>query len=150
ILGRLRRAVLSEHGMTRWWLLVALGLTSCGPSTLSQTALKGDLDDLRRAIDEAGTKGELADEAPELARAVARRELMSSRGDAAVARVRELRTCARALRSDLKERTEGSDAGAAAAALALLEVGLGEADDWYDTYRESPEPDFRAVAARAA
>lgn len=136
--------------MTRWWLLVALGLTSCGPSTLSQTALKGDLDDLRRAIDEARTQGELSDEAPELAHAVARRELMSSRGDAAVARVRELRTCARALRSELKERAEGSDAGAAAAALALLEVGLGEADDWYDTYRESPEPDFRAVAARAA
>lgn len=142
--------MLSDDAMTRWWLLVALGLASCGPSNLSQTALKGELSELRRAIDAAKAKGELSDEARELAHAVARRELMASTGDAAVARVRELRTCVGALRSDLEERAEQTDAGAAAAALALLEAGFGDGDEWLEVYSESSDPNFRAVAARSA
>jgi HEAT repeat protein len=52
--------------------------------------------------------------------------------------------------SEFEERAEGNDAGAAAAQLALLEAGRADAEDLLETHRAAVEPDWRAVAARAA
>ncbi len=139
-------------GQSKWWVwLATAGAVACGPSGLAKTALEGDLEKLSSEIAAARKSKELPEtEVRDLAHAVATRELLSSRGDAGVARVRELRPCINRLVAEFEERSEGKDAGAAAAQLALLEAGRADADDLMDSYASATEPDWRAVAARAA
>lgn len=133
------------------WLLCAVVLSGCGPSSLGRTALQEDLPTLRGAIEQAQKKNELDRErVRELAHSVATREITSSTGDAAVARIRELRACVPQLVSELRDRAEADDAGAAAATLALLDAGRGDAEDLFDAHESATDPDWRAVAARAA
>jgi HEAT repeat protein len=137
--------------MKRWLSLALLAVSGCGVSTLSNVALHEDLPSLRREIELARAKGELGPrEVRELALAVATRELLSSKGDAGVARVREVRSCLGELESVLEERAEGTDAGAAAATLALLEAGRADAEELFERHREASDPNWRAVGARSA
>ncbi len=133
------------------WITAAVLLAGCAPSTLSQTALQGDLPTLRTELVRAQRAGKLdRDETFELARAIATRELSASKGDEAVARVRELRSCLGQLVSEFEDRAEGKDAGAAAAALALLDAQRADKDDLFEEHRSADDPSWRAVAARAA
>lgn len=126
-------------------------LAGCGPSPLGRTALQEDLPTLRKAIEQAQRKNELdRKRVRELAYSVATRELVSSSGDAAVARIRELRSCVPQLVSELRDRADADDAGAAAASLALLEAGRGDAEDLFDAHAAASDPDWRSVGARAA
>ncbi|HEX2733571.1 MAG TPA: HEAT repeat domain-containing protein [Polyangiaceae bacterium] len=144
LLPRARRLTMSMFGAL--WLLSA-----CGPSELNRTALQGDLPTLQHELQQARTAGKLGEsETRSLALAVARRELMSSKGDEGVERVRELRPCLNALASDFDERASRGDAVAAAATLALLEAGRADRDALFDQYASSADPMWRAVAARAA
>lgn len=132
-------------------LFAASLLTACGGSQLGNTALQGDLPKLQTEISQAKRAGEL-DEAQtrDLARAVARRELLSSKGDEGVERVRELRPCLFQLVDDFEERADGTDAVAAAASLALLEAGEADEDDLFEGHAQSADPMWRSVGIRAA
>lgn len=136
----------------RWLPLAVLGSVSgCSVSPVTRAALNADIDTLQREIDRADRRGELDQEAvKELALAIARRELRSALGDSGVDRVRQLRTCVGPLEGDLDDLADGDDAAAAAAAMALLEAGRGDGDDWLEEYVDAPQAYWRAVAARAA
>jgi HEAT repeat protein len=126
-------------------------LTGCATSGAAGAALHGDLENLRREIASAQASGALdRTEVIALAQAVARRELKSALGDLAVERVRQVRTCVRPLQSDLEELSEGDGAGAAAAMLALVEAGRADNEALLESYLAAPDPNWRAVAARAA
>lgn len=137
----------------RFWLLVSAALVGgCASSALTRAALQSDLPELRKQLQVARDRGELdAELVNDLAHAVARRELTSSQGDAAVARVRELQTCLRPLLNDVVSRADDDPGpGGAAAALALLEAGYrDDAKDWAERFASSPDPMWRSVAARA-
>jgi HEAT repeat protein len=105
---------------------------------------------LQREIRDAHAEGRLDDEAQDLALAVARRELRSADGDAAVERVRELRSCVGPLEDDFEARAEDDDDAAAAALLALLETGRAEAPELFERYSKASAPMWRSVGARAA
>jgi HEAT repeat protein len=126
-------------------------VVSCGGGPVRDAALADDLPAFKRALADAGKRGELDEgSVKEIAHAVIARELSSSQGDAAVARVRDVRTCVGQVESLLDERSERRDPGAGAALLALLESGRVDGDDFVSLYEHDAEAAFRAVAARAA
>jgi HEAT repeats len=130
-------------------LVLACG---CTPSTLTRAALQSDLPALRRELERARVEHRLDSRAiRELAEAIARRELLTSQGEAAVARIRELSPCLGHLRADVQDRAEADQSGAAATAnLALLEAGLlSGGEQLVEQYLHSEDPMWRAVAARA-
>ncbi len=131
--------------------IIAISLVGCATSTVSNAALQGDIATLQREIAAAKQRGELDRGAVrDLALAVARRELRSNSGDAAVERVRELRACVGPLASDFEELADGEDPAAAAATMALLESGRADRGSLMSAHLVSKEPMWRAVAARAA
>jgi HEAT repeat protein len=134
-------------GATLGLLLAA----ACGGSQLSNTALGGDLPELKKQISDASRAGTLDEtETRKLALAVARRELLSSKGDEGVERVRELRPCLFDLVGDFEERASGEDSVAAAANLALLEAGQADDEELFEDYAAASDPMWRSVGIRAA
>jgi hypothetical protein len=120
--------------------VMMLVLAGCGSAAL-RAAEQGDQAKLRAEISEKHSRGKLSnDEAAELARAVAEREITTAKDEkTALERLRETRACAGDLDDALAERMKKKDAAGAEAALALYEDGklsegsardfLGEQDD---------------------
>ncbi len=136
------------------WLVVALAAAStvaCGTASVVQTALHGDLAQLKRQISETQKKGALdRSTSLQLATAVAGRELRSSKGPAAVDRVDALRACAGSLEPVLRERASKPDDVGARSALLLVDLGRLDRADLVQRYSEASSGAWRAVAARSA
>lgn len=139
--------------MSRWLVVTAAAVAAvaCSPAGVVQTALHGDLAQLKRQIHEDQERGAL-DRATtlKLANAVAGRELRSSKGPAAVRRVDALRACAGSLQAVLEDRAAHPDDVGAQATLMLLELGRMDRPGLVRRYAEASSGAWRAVAARAA
>jgi hypothetical protein len=129
-------------------IALAVALAACGNSAL-RAAENGDSAKLRTEIAEKHERGKLSnDEAADLARAVAEREISTAKDEGtALARLRETRACAAELDGALEERMKKRDGAGAEAALSRLEdgkLGDGDARAWLD----DADDRWRAVAAR--
>jgi HEAT repeat protein len=132
-------------------VVAGLFLVGCARSGVVDSALHGDLAALKRDVKAAQDRGELdRGTVTELARAIARREVRSASGDAAVERIRDVRVCARPLLDVLEDRAERADDAAAEATLTLFDLGKRDAGDMVAKYRDASGGAWRAVAARAA
>ena len=142
--------------MARWFrargavvlLGAAVPLTACGSSAL-RAAEQGDAAKLRAEIAQKHEKGKLSnDEAADLARAVAEREIATAKDETtSLARLRETRGCAAELDDALEERMKKRDGAGAEAALSRLEDGKlsdGTARAWLD----DADDRWRAVGVR--
>lgn len=121
-------------------IVLSIALFACGNAAL-RAAEQGDQAKLRAEIEGKHSRGKLTnDEAAELSRAVAEREIATAKDEATVlARLRDTRACAADLDDALAERMKKKDAAGAEAALSRLEDGklsegdardfLGDADD---------------------
>lgn len=136
--------------MRRWLWLTACPLAlACASSGLVETARSGDLATLRRQI--ASEKASLDDgTVRDVAVAVAGREVRSAQGEAAVRRVRSIRSCAHPLVPVLRDRAGQQDDPGAEAALILVELGDLSRGSAVDRYSHATSGSWRAVAARAA
>ncbi len=128
--------------------LLLAAVAACGNSAL-RAAERGDSAKLRSEIASMHEKGKLSnDEAADLARAVAEREISTAKDEStALARLRETRACAAELDDALESRMKTRDGAGAEAALSRLEDGKlsdGDARAW----RDDPDDRWRAVAAR--
>ncbi|MBX3203464.1 MAG: hypothetical protein KF764_00285 [Labilithrix sp.] len=128
--------------------LVLVALAACGSPAL-RAAEQGDSAKLRSEIASKHERGKLTnDEAADLARAVAEREIATAKDEAAaLARLRETRACAAELDDALGERMKKRDGAGAEAALSRLEdgkLGDGDARAWLD----DADDRWRAVGAR--
>ncbi len=132
-------------------LALGLLLYGCGASSLARVAREGSLEQLSEKLD-AATEAELeADDVREVASAMLEREILTAQGDSGVDRVREARACARKTPWAFKQRARrGDDNVAAAAAQALLEADIAQADVLFEGYARDDRPAWQAVAARAA
>lgn len=127
--------------------LLLLPLAACGSSAL-RAAEQGDSAKLRTEIASKHERGKLSnEEAADLARAVAEREIAAAKDEgAALSRLRETRVCAVELDDAFEARMKKRDGAGAEAALSLLEAGrLGEgsARAWLD----DADDRWRGVAA---
>lgn len=130
--------------MAGCWLLAA-----CGRPAYVETAYYGDLATLEKQIAAASREGSMdSGKVSDLARAVARREVWSARGNDALRRIDEARPCARAVESELSARAGGSDDTSGLALLVLVDGGLRNARTFVSDYARSERAAFRAVAAR--
>jgi hypothetical protein len=129
----------------------ALASASCGSPGL-RAARQGDLAALRAEIVRERSLCKLdRDTVRSLARETAERELLRSSPAEAMARVEEARACARPLSGPLEELAKSSGDLGAAATLALLESRAdGDGERQLRRHGASPNPLWRAVAARAA
>ncbi|HEY1955166.1 MAG TPA: hypothetical protein VGH28_06125 [Polyangiaceae bacterium] len=129
--------------LSLFWVCAALA--GCAASPAVSAARRGDNAAVARAIEPELRAGRLGnDDAAAIARAVAEHAI--SGGDAQE-RVRELRTCASALASELEDRMKTHDAAGAEAAMALYEIdelSAGAAREWL----RDPSDDWRAVGTR--
>ena len=128
--------------------LLAVAVAACGNSAL-RAAERGDSAKLRSEIAAKHERGRLSnDEAADLARAVAEREITTARDETtALARLRETRACAAELDDALESRMKQRDGAGAEAALSRLEDGRlsdGDARAWMS----DPDDRWRAVATR--
>lgn len=127
----------------------ALGSASGCGSPAVRAADRGDRAALRSAWSDKHTRGELGwSEVQRVAKAVAEHEVATAKGDDAVARVRELRGCARPLDAALAKRAKGDDEAAAEAALVRLESGEVSPRSLRERVGDRA-PAWRAVGARA-
>lgn len=129
-------------------LVMAIGLSACGSAAI-RAAEQGDQAKLRAEISEKHGRGKLTnEEAAEIARAVAEREITTAKDEkAALERLRETRACAGDLDDALSERMKKKDGAGAEAALALYEDGKladGDARDWLGAQDDR----WRAVGTR--
>jgi hypothetical protein len=129
--------------------MMGLALPACAPSSYVKTAYYGDLALLKKEIGDAKARRAIdRDGVVELARAVARRETRSVRGDDAIGRIRSTRTCVNVVEPELRERAEAEDDVGAEALLVLSESGKIAKTALVDRYAKSPSGALRAVAAR--
>jgi hypothetical protein len=128
--------------------LVLAALTACGNSAL-RAAEAGDVAKLRAEIGDRHARGKLTnDEAAELARAVAEREISTAKDDvSAMLRLREARACSEELDDALAVRMKTHDGAGAEAALARLEEGKLDDGD-ARAYLDDADDRWRAVGAR--
>jgi hypothetical protein len=129
-------------------IIAVFSLVGCGNAAL-RAAEQGDSAKLRAEITQKHQRGKLSnDEAADLARAVAEREIVTAKDeDSALARLRETRSCASELDGALEDRMKRRDAAGAEAALTRLEdgkLGDGDARSWLD----DTDDRWRGVAAR--
>jgi hypothetical protein len=123
-------------------------LVACGNSAL-RAAERGDSAELRAEIADKHQRGKLSnDEAAELARAVAEREITTAKDEGtALARLRETRACAGELDDALEDRMRKRDGAGAEAALSRLEDGrLSEKDA--RVWLSDADDRWRAVGTR--
>lgn len=129
-------------------IALGLALAACaGPSAL-RPARSGDLAALRTALQDDLRAGRLTKSGVvDIAQELAEHELKIAKDNDALQRVAQARMCARHLVDPLRERAEAKDAAAPDAALALLEIGKADPDD-YRTRVADPDPAWRAVGVR--
>jgi hypothetical protein len=130
-------------------------LTSCGASLAVRAAQSGNQASLRSAIAQERSTGKLdRGRVLDIAREVARREIRGSSPPEAIAQIEEARGCARPLDDALESRARQTDDVGATAKLTLLDsISSGserQGEDLQRRYGGSPNPLWRAVAARAA
>jgi hypothetical protein len=127
-------------------------LSACGSPNVIESAFYGDLASLKKEIAAAQQSGALDDRGSveALARAVARRELRSSKGRSAVDRVRDLRLCAKSVLPELEEKARALDDAGAEATLVLGELGERDLTELTRKYAQASSGAWRAVAARGA
>src|SRR5262245_28867501 len=135
-------------------LTLGMALGSCGGVSASMRAARqGDLVALRTAIATERARCVL-DQADvrELAKLTAERELTRSAPGETISRIDEARACARPLSGTLEGLARQSGDVGAAATLALLDGRTGDKDGERQLrrYGASPNPLWRAVAARSA
>src|SRR5437870_4071743 len=126
--GGLAAVLRSGSGMVmlrRSWLIVGLVSAGCSMPSYVRTAYYGDLPSLKKEISSAAQSGRISRaDVVDLAQAIARRELRSARGDDVIARILAVRSCARAVEPELRERAEAADDAGAGATLVLVdEIG---------------------------
>jgi HEAT repeat protein len=127
-------------------------LTACAAPQSRRAAQNGDFAGVRAAIASERSRGVFDnDRARDLARAVADREIRTSRGLAAAARIDEARACATELTDSLERRAKGKDDDAAQATLVLLDTQKADVDGarLWKQHADDLNPLWRAVAARA-
>jgi len=129
-------------------LLCTLSLAACA-SSAQRAAERGDTAKLREAIAEKHKQGKLSnDEARDLARAVAEREITTAKDEAtALARLRETRACAVELDDAFEERMKRRDGAGAEAALTLFEAGKLSSGDARAHLKDADDR-WRAVGTR--
>jgi len=137
-----------------WAALVAgsLGLGCAAPWSV-KAARSGDLVGLKAAMGDDKARGKLDPKrVTEVARAVAEREIATSTGPEALARIDEARACFRSLANSLEDRARRADDAGAGAMLALLDGRPDRSGDesLLRKHGTSTNPLWRAVAARAA
>jgi HEAT repeat protein len=132
-----------------WLFSAGLALAGCAMPAYVKTAYYGDLATLKKEIHAAATSRTL-DRAKvlSLAKAVARREVWSARGDDALDRIRAARSCLSAVEPELRERSESPDDAGAESLLALVEANRVSRGPLVLRYAQSSSGAFRAVAAR--
>lgn len=132
-------------------LLASTTLPCCGTPAFVETALHGDIASLKAEIETAQMRGELdGDSTRALARAVAARLVVSANDPYGPSLIASAGDCRERLSDALRQRAEQTDATAAAALTELFEDGRVDAATLVSTYRDSPDPEWLAVAARAA
>jgi HEAT repeat protein len=132
-----------------WLLSAGLALVSCSMPAYVKTAYFGDLPTLKKEIRTAASARTLdRTKVLALAQAVARREVLSARGDDAVERIQASRACLSAVEPELRERSDASDDAGAESLLLLVEADRISGGQFVRRYSESPSGAFRAVAAR--
>jgi hypothetical protein len=132
---------------SRSFVLLAL-LGGCASSPALSAARRGDFASLRTDIAAKEKPGKLGNgEAADLASAVAEWEIASGPKDEQLARVRELRACARDVDGLLASRMRSHDAAGAEAALARVESGEMSAGAARDFANDADDA-WRAVGAR--
>jgi hypothetical protein len=141
------------------WNAIAVGLTSslllaaCAASRSLGAAKRGDLRELKASIvrERARCRLDRAD-VRDLAQATADRELLRAPPAETSARIDEARACARWVSDALEKIAGRADDAGASATLALLDArtGSGGSARFAQRYRSSPQPLWRAVAARAS
>jgi hypothetical protein len=113
-----------------------------------RAAERGDFATLGREVAAKEKIGKLTNgEAADIARAVAGWEIARGPKDEQLARVRELRACARAIDGELARRMKGGDGAAAEAALARVEAG-GMSKGAARAHADDKDDGWRAVGAR--
>lgn len=123
----------------------------CAQPSVVKTALNGDLKQLQQEIRESQQRGDLdRDTVQDLARAVARREVHSAKGEMAVVRVQQVRACTPHVADVLRDRAQRNDDAGGVARVALLEAGIDRDERLVAEYREASSGAWRAVAARSA
>jgi HEAT repeat protein len=138
--------------MLRARVIVLAGVLAagCGTPSYVRTAYDGNLASLQRDVRAAVAAGKVdRDGVVELARAVARREVRSVKGEYAVERIRGSRVCVDTVASELWERARAKDDAGAQALLVLLESGRVTRGAVLGDHARSASGAFRAVAARA-
>jgi HEAT repeat protein len=145
---------------SRAWLLLSTGLLAatlgvgCAAPLSVKAAAGGDLVGLKAAMAQEKASGKLdRKRVTAVAKAVAEREIRQATGADALARIEEARVCWRPLVDSLEERARRSDDPGAGATLALLDGRSNRPGDGEVLQRKhatSPNPLWRAVAARAA
>jgi HEAT repeat protein len=110
-------------------VVVVIAVVGCSRSPEMKAASAGDAATLGRLIAAKEKAGTLTNRvAAELARVVADREVRMALGPDSVARVQDVRVCARRLDDALAARMHVHDAGGAAAALARVDSGTLSAE----------------------
>ena len=149
--GRLMGRGFIAWGCTICLSLGCLSLSACSPPNAVEAALHGDLPELKTAIQQAQKDGELSEaRVRELARAVVRREVISTSGSAGARRIRSVRACASTVAKEAGVRAKSFDEAGAEAALLLLSLGRYDSPQLVKKYRAVDNGAWRAVAARAA
>lgn len=134
----------------RFSLGLAIGLcVGCGPPRVVETALHGDLAELKGEITRSQTALD-DDDVVALARAVARREVHASTGARAVSQIRRARGCLSPVIEEIRGRADHFDDAGAEAALILLDVGLVDESRVAERFGRASSAPWRAVGARAA
>ncbi len=146
--GAYARGLLSAGSLAA---LISLG---CAAPLSVKAAARGDLQGLKAAMAQERARGKLDQyRVGKVARAVAEREIREATGPDALARIEEARACSRPLSDSLEERARRSDDAGAVARLALLDSrpnSPGDREALVRKHAGSPNPLWRAVAARAA
>lgn len=127
-------------------VLFALATSGCASGSV-RAAKEGDYKGLGGRLQERIDDGSLSRrEVGDIARAIAEREIETAQGKEGVARVRELRACARDLEGALEARAKHGDDVAIEAAWTRALYGDLSASDARD-YEQVSEPRLRAIAA---
>jgi hypothetical protein len=129
-------------------LALGLAVTACASSPALRAASHGDFASLKSDVvsrERAGTLG--TRDAARLARAVAEWEIANAPKGEQLARVREVRSCARELAGTLDDRARTHDAVGAEAALALVEANEWSTGRARDSLGDKDDA-WRAVGAR--
>lgn len=126
--------------------MLAASSTGCASAAVG-FAERGDFPGLRAEIQKSHVLGKLSNgEARDIASALLTREIKAL-PEGSEGRVRELRACAKDLGSALESRAEKRDPVALAILRMLVEEEVLSPGDT-STYKNDPDPAFRALAAR--